>query len=461
MNFNSLEFIFIFLPMFLAAYYVMPAGRRNIVLLAGSILFYLTGVWNAPQNLLLMVLSVIVNWLLGIAIERFCLQRKIWLCAGIIFNFGILFLYKYAGLYDSLTDGSLVSSLKLVFPLGISFNSFRAVAYLADVSHAKCFAEDSLTDFAAWYMMFPTVTAGPITEYSVMRKELHGRTVDVDSFIKGFRDFVFGLGFKALLAGQLGAMWSGVCAIGWDSVSSALAWLAIIAYSLYIYFDFAGYSLMAIGIGRMLGFTLPENFRTPYMSKSMTEFWRRWHITLGTWFRKHIYIPLGGNRVGRVRLIFNLLAVWVFTGIWHGSTLNFLLWGLFLFAVLMLEKFVIKKYLDKYSWLGHIYMALLIPLSWTLFAFTNMRELGESIVRLFPFLPQGETYPIWHDWLDYFLRYWKYLIPGLVCCTGLPFYIKKKLEGTIVWDIIIAVIFVFSVWIITKMDADPFMYGQF
>ena len=439
----------------------MPPKGRNLLLLFGSLLFYAIGVWDAPQNLLLLALTVAVNWLLGVAAGTFSRARKLWLWIGVIFNFSILFLYKYAGLIDSTYGTGIVSALRLVFPLGISFNSFRAVAYLSDVSAGKCCAEYSLSDFAAWFIMFPSVTAGPITEYSAMRKELKFRKLSLDGFLAGFRDFAVGLGFKALLANQLGAMWTNVSAIGWDSVSAGLAWLAIAAYSLYIYFDFAGYSLMAIGVGRMLGFTLPENFRAPYMSKSMTEFWRRWHITLGTWFKKHIYIPLGGSRAGTVRTFLNMFAVWLFTGIWHGSTLNFLIWGLFLFVVIVIEKLFLKKYLDRIPVIGHLYMILLIPLSWTLFAFTDLSALAAFLCRLFPFLPQGETFPVAGDWLKYLMKYWYYLLPGLICCTSLPDLIRKKLRGTIIGDFIITAIFAFSVWMITKTDADPFMYGNF
>ncbi|MBP5173604.1 MAG: MBOAT family protein [Clostridia bacterium] len=461
MNFNSLDFIFLFLPFFLAAYYIMPPKGRNLLLLFGSLLFYAMGVWDAPQNLILLAITVAVNWLLGICVGRFSRRRKFWMWTGVIFNFTILFFYKYAGLFDSVAGTGLVGSLRLVFPLGISFNSFRAVAYLADVSAGKCCAEYSLADFSAWFIMFPSVTAGPITEYSAMRTELKSRECTLDGFLSGFRDFTVGLGFKTLLANQLGAMWKNVSAIGWDSVSAGLAWMAIAAYSLYIYFDFAGYSLMAIGVGRMLGFTLPDNFRAPYMSKSMTEFWRRWHITLGTWFKKHIYIPLGGSRAGTARTFVNMFAVWLFTGIWHGSTLNFLLWGLFLFAVISIEKLFLKKILDRIPVIGHIYMILLIPLSWTLFAFTDLGELAQFFCRLFPFIPQGETYPIWLDWFEYLGRYWYYLIPGLLLCTSLPDIVRKKLKGTIVGDFIIAAIFALSVWMITKTDSDPFMYGNF
>ncbi len=467
MGFSSIEYIFLFMPFFAAAYRIMPGRFRNALLLAGSLVFYFaaSGAHRDPAALILLASSAVVNWLAGLLASEFPRSRKLWIAVSVIFNFGILFFFKYAGAAERLITGERVVFEDLIFPLGISFYSFKAVGYTADVCRGHVAAETSPVRFAAWFCMFPTVTAGPITGYGATSKELDTPDFGILRFNDGIRAFVTGLAFKVLLADRIYPLFFAVSTTGWDSVSTPLAWLSMIAYSLYIYFDFAGYSLMAIGTGRMLGFELPENFRTPYMSKSMTEFWRRWHITLGAWFKNYIYIPLGGSRRGKAVLIFSSLAVWLFTGIWHGSTLNFLIWGLFLFAVVMLEKFFIGKYLNRFPWLGHIYMAFLIPVSWTIFAFPKTADLAGCFERLFPFLPQGEIYPIYHDWLAYLGRYWYYLMPGLVFCTSLPGFIEKKLSekpaGRIVCDAVLAALFVASVWFLRKFDSDVFMYGNF
>lgn len=463
LSLGSFEFIYLFLPLFCAAYYLMPAKWRNALLLAGSCAFYVFSCLSCPSAIALLALSALVNWALGITIESRGKNRKIWLWLGVAFNIGILFFFKYISSISQEALGFLgkIGFSTVALPLGISFYSFRAVSYLADVYHARCYAEENFGRFALWLSFFPTVLQGPLTRYPAMKPEFDRREYSAEKFVAGLKIFVLGLGYKVLIADRLIRMWQKVCELGWDSVSTPLAWLSIVAYSLYIYFDFAGYSMMAIGVGRMLGFELPENFRWPYASKSMTEFWRRWHITLGAWFRDYIYIPLGGSRNGLWRTLVNLMCVWVFTGIWHGSSWNFVIWGVGLGLIVIAEKLWLKKYLDKWPALGHVYMAILIPLSWAVFAVTDLGALGQLFGKLFPFgAPESEA--LWKERLVYYIEsYWPYLTAGLACCFGIPEWLHKKFEKSILWTIVLIAIFVLSVWFIFRTGSDPFAYGNF
>ena len=279
--------------------------------------------------------------------------------------------------------------------------------------------------------------------------------------LDGIGTFIFGLGLKVLLANPIGKMWAQVCAIGFESISTPLAWLAIAAFSFQIYFDFFGYSLMAVGLGKMLGFKLPKNFDHPYLSLTMTEFWRRWHITLGSWFREYVYIPLGGNRKGKITEFRNLLIVWLLTGIWHGAGYNFLLWGAVLFVIIGIEKLFLGKFLNKYPSVGHIYMALIIPVTWTIFAVEDLGQLGIFLSRMFPFFGQGVWSVFRYDYLKYLKLYFPFLIAGVLFSTKLPYKLLKRIKNrTVIW-VILAVIFAASVYCMYKGLDDPFLYFRF
>ena len=339
MVFSSLSFLFCFFPAFLLVYYLTPsrpAGARNAVLLVGSCVFYIIGLDGQWAYFALLAASVLVNYGLGLAITRDKPRAKLWLIVGLCYNFLWLFLFKYLNFLLTGVNGVLgwvsggkaaVPLLGWVLPVGISFYTFSAGGYLIDVYRGTVAPERSLLTFGTYLTMFPKLVSGPIASYAQLQPEFGARDVSLRQAVDGLKLFVFGMAFKILLANQLGGLWSDVTTIGFESLSTPLAWMAAFAYSFQLYFDFWGYSLMAIGIGRMLGFHLPENFRCPYLALSMTEFWRRWHITLGTWFREYLYFPLGGSRCSRGRMIFNLLVVWAATGLWHGAHLNFLLWG--------------------------------------------------------------------------------------------------------------------------------------
>lgn len=355
MVFSSLSFLFCFFPAFLLVYYLTPsrpAGARNAVLLVGSCVFYIIGLDGQWAYFALLAASVLVNYGLGLAITRDKPRAKLWLIVGLCYNFLWLFLFKYLNFLLTGVNGVLgwvsggkaaVPLLGWALPVGISFYTFSAGGYLIDVYRGTVAPERSLLTFGTYLTMFPKLVSGPIASYAQLQPEFGTRDVSLRQTVDGLKLFVFGMAFKILLANQLGGLWSDVTTIGFESLSTPLAWMAAFAYSFQLYFDFWGYSLMAIGIGRMLGFHLPENFRCPYLALSMTEFWRRWHITLGAWFRNYLYFPLGGSRCSRGRMIFNLLVVWLATGLWHGAHLNFLLWGLGLFGILTVEKLWLKN----------------------------------------------------------------------------------------------------------------------
>ena len=402
MVFSSLNFVLIFMPVFFACYYIVPDKWKNAVLLIGSLSFYLVGTLKTPYHFALFVLSIIVDFEVGVGIEKYQKHKKAILASGILFHLIALSVFKYSDFVFSqlapfIPKLSQIPSLGL--PIGISFYTFQGMSYIADVYRGKTKAEKSVLRYAVYIAMFEQLIAGPIVTYSRVKGSLKSRKINASAVLCGLGMFIFGLGLKVLLANPIGKLWSQTLAIGFESVSTPLAWMALFAYSFQIYFDFFGYSLMAVGLGKMLGFKLPKNFDHPYMSLTVTEFWRRWHITLGSWFREYVYIPLGGNRCSKARNLFNLLFVWLLTGIWHGAGYNFLLWGFILFLLIATEKYLTGKFLNSHPAIGHIYMILIIPLMWAVFAVSDMRELGILFTRLFPFFGTGALSVFKHDFL--------------------------------------------------------------
>lgn len=463
MVFSSLQFIFIFMPIFFGCYYAVPYRFKNAVLLAGSLCFYIVGSINHPEHIILLIVSMLVDFEVGLLIEKHEKRKKLFLSLGIIFHLLCLCLFKYwnfiAGEIGSI--GCVDLTLNIALPVGISFYTFQGISYIADVYKGSIRAEKSLVRYAVYISMFEQLIAGPIVKYSQVKQELRWRNITVKSALKGLGIFVFGLGLKVLLANPLGKLWSQTCAIGFESISTPLAWMAIFAYSFQIYFDFFGYSLMAFGLGKMMGFKLPKNFDHPYTSLTMTEFWRRWHITLGSWFKEYVYIPLGGNRNCSIATIRNLLVVWLLTGIWHGAGYNFVLWGLVLFVILVTEKFLTGKFFNRYPIAGHVYMIILIPLTWAIFAIDDLGNLGVFFSRLFPFFGEGVWSVFKYDFLKYLKLYFPFLIAGVLFSTKIPYRILKKLKSPAIKGIILAVIFAGSVYCMYRGFDDPFLYFRF
>lgn len=450
MVFSSIDFIFLFLPLFLVCYYFADKKAKNVCLLLFSIIFYSYGALKTPFHIVLLVISVILNYICALLINKYSEKKKLILSLGILYNFGCLFIYKYAGFFGL--------NINLLLPLGISFYTFQAVAYLIDVYRGTVVAEASFIKMATSIVMFPKITSGPIADYSSLQRELNSRTETLSKFLDGVKYFILGMGLKILLANRIGGLWSDITMVGVDCISTPVAWMGIFAFSLQLYFDFYGYSLMAIGLGRMIGFELPHNFNTPYISVTMTEFWRRWHITLGAWFREYLYIPLGGNRKGNLRRYLNLLVVWMFTGLWHGASWNFVLWGLFLFLLTSLEKGIYGKFMEKNRFAGHLYMFFVIPISWLMFASTDLNFLGEYVQRL---VGIPGTIVFENDYIQYIKDYGTLLVTCFIFSI-IPIHdtfdkIKKKLPVYI----ILAIMFGYSVYGMYMGLNDPFLYFKF
>ena len=465
MVFSSLHFLLWFLPFCVIVYLLARKRAKNLVLLFFSIVFYAYGAMDIPLYLYLILLSVVINWLFGILIAEDPRRKKLWLISGLVWDFGCLFVFKYLDFFIKNLNKIPFVDLplsNLVLPLGISFFTFQIASYLIDVYRGDVRAEYSLIDLGTYILMFPQLIAGPIVRFVDVQRELHDRTVRRREFLDGVQLFIIGLGRKVLLANQLGSLWSDLEDFGYESISTPAAWMGIIAYSMQLYFDFSGYSQMAIGMGLMFGFHFPQNFNHPYLSTSMTEFWRRWHMTLGTWFKEYVYFPLGGNRKGKGRMYFNMFVVWTLTGFWHGADWNFILWGMLLFALLSVEKAGLLKALNQYKWFGHLYMLFWIPMSWLLFAISDMQKLGTYFLKLYG--GGGETlFPT--DYIGYFGTYGKFLLIGLLFCTALPenLYRRAQKSRYAVWictPLMLAILAGAGYCMYMGMN-DPFMYFRF
>ena len=381
MRFSSLPFLFGFLPLTLAIYFAVPLRWRNLALLLTSLVFY---GWGEPVYLGIMVLSILIDYTHGLLVERYRSRDKLarWFVAeSVILNLGLLGFFKYWDFFAenlSRLPGITLPALGLPLPIGISFFTFQTMSYTIDVYRRDAPAQRDIVAFGAYVTMFPQLVAGPIVRYREVAAELKERVNTTADFAAGAGRFTVGLAKKVLLANSIGALWDAELAAQSAEMLTALGgWLGIAAYGFQIYFDFSGYSDMAIGMGRMLGFHFPENFARPYTAASVTEFWRRWHISLTTWFREYLYIPLGGSRRGTARTVRNIFIVWLCTGFWHGASWNFILWGLHFFLWLMLEKYLLKDFLQRLPrWLRHAYTLLVVFAGWGIFAMEDLSVCG-------------------------------------------------------------------------------------
>lgn len=382
MVFSSTIFLCVYLPLVLLGYYICPKKGRNLFLLIVSLVFY---AWGEPKYVFLMIFSILVNYIFGRLMDKHRENKKrlkLMLVLSVVIDIGLLSVFKYTDFIITNVNaifGANFDLLNIALPIGISFYTFQAMSYTIDVYRNDVRVQKNLIDFGMYITMFPQLIAGPIVRYADVQDQLADRSVTTADFSEGVMRFVVGLGKKVLLANQMGAVWSDIYALGGD-VSALMAWTGAIAYTFQIYFDFSGYSDMAIGLGRMFGFKFPENFRYPYQSVSITDFWRRWHITLSTWFKEYLYIPLGGNRRGLARQALNLLIVWSLTGFWHGAGWNFVMWGLYYFVILFIEKLFLLKALDKLpKFFRHVYALVLIIIGWVIFA-------SDDVSVLLPYL---------------------------------------------------------------------------
>ncbi len=461
MAFSSFDFIFVFLPVFLILYYLVPAESRSRVLLAGSAVFYAYGTLKAPVSMALLgVLTVITYFAARGTVRKSGRRSALLPIMVLVLMFGLLFFYKYNGFFLGEASPAL--------PLGISFYIFSMSGYIIDVYCGRVAPERSFVRYAAYVLMFPKLLSGPIAPYREVSGDMKEADT-VESLLRfgnidsGWRTFLYGLGLKVLIADRLSGLWNEVGTIGYESLSVPMAWLGVLAYSLRLYFDFWGYSLMAMGIGEMLGYDLPENFKHPYAARTMTDFWRRWHVTLGAWFRDYIYIPLGGSRCSKARMFFNMGVVWLATGVWHGATLNFLLWAGFLFLLICLEKLLYGRLLEGDGIVArivsHVYMVPVILFSWLLFAVTDLNLLTDYVVRLFSFGARGVN-PT--DYVTALKDYGVYLAAGIAFSVpAVPTFFEKKLKDTWVGTLILLAVFLFAMYSVAMGQNDPFMYFGF
>jgi len=455
MIFSSLLFLFRFIPVFFLIYYIVPDKFKNFVLFAGSIIFY---AWGEPSFLILIFVSIIVNYLAGILISRTGGKvRTAVFVLSIIYNLAALGFFKYSGFFiDNINSvfGTEIAFEAPGLPLGISFYTFQIMSYVIDLYKGKIEVEKSPLILGTYLCMFPQLIAGPIVVFSDVSERLQNRTVSLDEIEDGVKTFILGMSSKVLIANNVGMLWDDLKLIGYENINAGMAWLGVVAFTLQIYFDFNGYSLMAIGLGKMLGFEFPRNFNFPYISKSITEFWRRWHITLSTWFREYVYIPLGGNRKGQARTFLNLFIVWFLTGFWHGAGWNFILWGLFFFVILVIEKNGLHKMLEKNAVFAHVYSVILIGLSWMIFAITDIKELGIYFTKLVDFSR--------NDMALYYLRnYAVVLILGCVLSTPVfkNLYENNKKKAPVI--VVLSMLFILSVAYLTDATYNPFLYFRF
>lgn len=442
MQFNSIEFIFYFLPLFLAVYYIFPVKYANSLLLIGSFLFYALSSGGNYWWVAILAICTIGCYVAGITLEKE--GRKKLLVFYLTLLAAILAFFKiYSG--------------GRYLPAGMSFYLFQMAAYLIDVYRRKLTSQRDFVSFGSRMVMFPKLLSGPLMEPAKLHTELSGKP-NSQNIHEGLQLLILGLGLKVILANRLGGLWAQPATVGYENISTAAAWLALIAYTMRLYFDFYGYSLMAMGIGKMLGFELPLNFDDPYASKTVSEFYRRWHISLGAWFRDYVYIPLGGSRNGTWRTVLNLAVVWLFTGIWHGVGGNYLLWAGFLCLLIVNERLWLGKYLKSSKVLSHVYLVFVILLSWAPFAIGDWNQLGVFVSRLFGMggkAINGKDYLLWGQ------NYFPLLAAGAVLATPWPKKLWNKLRHTAAADVLLVILFWVVIYYISTAAQDPFLYFQY
>ncbi len=464
MVFSSLVFLFAYLPMTLLIYYIVPRQGRNIFLFIINLVFY---GWGEPTLVLLMVFNIFFNYLGGWLVDKYrqdAKKKKLFLVLTCILDIGILSVFKYTGMITetiNLLPFLNIPELQISLPIGISFYTFQTMSYVIDVYRDDAPASKSFINFGTYVALFPQLIAGPIVRYRDVAYQLTNRRESLEQFTKGVKLFSVGLGKKVLIANPMGTLTTAMFSTSGENGVIG-TWVGIIAYAFQIYFDFSGYSDMACGLGNMLGFEFLKNFNYPYISKSITDFWRRWHISLSTWFKEYVYIPLGGNRKGIKRQILNLLIVWGLTGLWHGASWNFLLWGLYYGLLLIIEKLLLKRILDRLPVvIQHIYTLIIVAFGWGLFYFTDMAQLGEFVSDLFNFgngLIGSQAFTL-------VIRYLPILLVAVVASTPLMAKLYKKLsKKKFIWiaeTLFCAAVIVISTASLVNQSYNPFLYFRF
>ena len=443
MQFNSIDFIFCFFPLFLAVYYLFPVRKRAALMVLGSLIFYFQSGSDPYLTVLLLLVTTLFSYLIARLLDTG--HSPVLLGLGLTVLAGELVFFKL------FRGGSLL-------PTGMSFYIFQMAAYLIDVYRRKIAADRNLTRYAAQHMMFPKLLMGPLMEPAQLQSQVNAPDCSFSNFHRGLQELILGLALKVLLANRVGGLWNQAATIGYESISTPFAWLALLAYAMKLYFDFWGYSIMARGIGHMLGFDLPENFLDPYASRSVSEFWRRWHASLGAWFREYLYIPLGGNRKGTVRTVINLAVVWLFTGLWHGTGGNYLVWAAVLLCFVLLERFWLRKWLEKHAVVSHIYTVLAILLSWVPFAISGWDAMWLYLRKLIG-LGGAALNPT--DFVVWGKEYLWLMLAGIILATPLPRKLWSKIKDHFWADILLFALFWVAVFFVATSAQDPFMYFQY
>ena len=469
MVFSSLTFMFVFLPIVLILYYIVPKKFKNLFILISGLIFY---AWGEPVYVLIMIVSTLIDYTAGLLIYRFDKSKtikRICLIVSLLMNLGLLGVFKYSGFIMQNIDIIFGTSLydpnhALPLPIGISFFTFQSMSYTIDMYMGKIKVQKNPISFAAFVTLFPQIVAGPIVRYDDIAKELDDRTVNLDCIYEGILKFITGVGKKVLIANNIGMLWTSVKGMETSELSVLTAWLGILAFTLQIYFDFSGYSDMAIGLGKMMGFNFPQNFNYPYQSKSISEFWRRWHITMGAWFKSYVYFPLGGSRKGKGRTVFNLAVVWLLTGIWHGASWNFILWGVLYGLVIIIEKLFLGKILERipdfFSWL---YTIVLVILGWVLF---DTADIPTALGYMGAMFGGGGTL-VDNTAMYYLINYGVMFVIGAFACTDIfsraAEGLKEKMPLLVNYSTPIAktAIMVLSTAYLADATYNPFLYFNF
>ncbi len=457
MLFSSVPFLFYFLPCVLLAYVITPKKFKNFTLLICSLVFY---AWGEPRLVLLMLLTVFCGYILGLLTEKYQRYKKVFLTIALAVALGFLGYFKYADFFiqniNAATNLS-IPLLRVALPIGISFYTFQLISYNIDVYRGSVPAQKNFVDLAAYISLFPQLIAGPIVRYSDVAQQLQERTHSVEKTATGVRRFVIGLSKKILIANVLGE----ICEIfkASNDKSVSFFWLYAIAFCLHVYFDFSGYSDMAIGLGKMFGFDFLENFNYPYISKSITEFWRRWHMSLGSWFRDYVYIPLGGSRVGKLRLLFNIFVVWMLTGFWHGADWNFILWGLYFAVLLVFEKAFLLKWLKNSRVISRIYVLTLVIISFVIFNASSLNEAFQYIGGMFG----AGNYPLFSiETIYYFKNYALVLAMAIIGVTPIPKLLTQKIKiSQYLEPVFLLALLVMVTAYLVDGSFNPFLYFRF
>lgn len=459
MLFSSISFIYYFLPIFLILYYLTPKKYKNITLLIFSLVFYFLG---EPKHIIILILSCLINYILSKKIET-SHHPKPYLIAALIYNIGQLLIFKYLDFFIRNINIIFKASIPLthiVMPIGISFFTFQALGYIIDVYNKKHKSASNILEFMTYISLFPQLIAGPIVRYSDIKNELKEKETSFEKFGNGVRRFTIGLSKKILIADVLGAFTKSL-----TETTLLSSWLKPIGYTLQIYFDFSGYSDMAIGLGLMIGFTFLENFNYPLIASSITDFWRRWHISLSRWFRDYVYIPLGGNRVSTLKWLRNILIVWLLTGFWHGASWNFVIWGLYFGVLLIIEKKFLKKYLDKTKIIKYLYTIFIVIISFLIFNASSLQEITTSLKNMFLINKIPLVGP---ETLYYLKNYLILIIISIIGATPLPKIIIEKIHHTkskrfidILEPIFYILILTLSTAFIIDASFSPFLYFRF